>query len=175
MTVHEETLLDTFSITDTVDDPLIILKSNLDKLRRLVVEKNSLPTDLQKMQRMMIYSFCITSLEVCLSDLYKTALKNKLFHDRQIGELERTVLTKLYKQVSFQNLSNAKKPFKDLLSVDFPTNCTELQALIQKRHDFIHGGGRNAEGLDIDTNVNEIEELIDKVENFCTDIGQQLN
>jgi hypothetical protein len=52
------------------ENSLEILKDNLQKLKRLVEKKDSFEVELQKFQRMMIFVFCITSLESYLFDVF---------------------------------------------------------------------------------------------------------
>jgi hypothetical protein len=61
-------------------EPLANLKKNLDLLSRLLEEKEHFSPDLQKFQLMMVFSFCITSLESYLSDTFaRTVLGDKNF------------------------------------------------------------------------------------------------
>jgi hypothetical protein len=126
---------DFYEIDAALDNqtPLVNLTHSLLRLRRLLAEKDKMDQSLHKFQLMMIYGFCITSLEAYLSDAFAKRVMND---------------------------TNLKKKY--------------LAKFINKRHDFVHRGGKDTEGQEVTTTEREVEALIKAVEDFCAVIDAQI-
>lgn len=187
---------DYYEIDAALDNqtPLISLKQNLEKLKKLLIYKDGFEEELQKFQHMMIYGFCITSLESYLSDMFtkqvfknqahkqkyletESTLKNKKFSYPQIMDIYKKLDLDLKKEIAdttFHNLSRVKGLFQGVLGIDIG-DISDLNRFINKRHDFVHRGGKDKEGNEVDTTVPEINDLIVKVESFCSAIDEKIN
>jgi len=173
--------------------PLDILQESLEKMKRLTRSKDSLSPDLQKFQRMMIFSFCITALETYLADVFgkkifedeetkqkyleaEANLKDQKFTYAQVYSIHKkmdAIIRAELKDTTFHNLSRAKKLFQGVLGIDIG-NISDLSRYIDKRHHFIHRGGKDKNDNAVDTTVQEINDLIEKIFAFCTTIDRQI-
>ena len=175
--------------------PFNNLGNNVQTLRELIDKKDALEfADLQRFQLMMIFSFCITTLETYLSDTFTKhvfsgqeerekylqndgGLKDKNF---KYGEIYRhhakidEVIKEQISNTSFHNLGRVKPLFKHVMSVDMP-DISGLSRAVKKRHDFIHRGGKDANGDPVSVTKEETLSLVAEIEKFCTSIENQIN
>lgn len=186
---------DFYEINAALDNqtPLINLTQSLLRLRRLLAEKDKMDQSLHKFQLMMIYGFCITSLEAYLSDAFAKRvmndknLKKKYLQSEQSLKEQKIPLSQVYdkyekidalikKEISdttFHNLGRVNRLFKEVLNVDIG-DISNLAKFIHKRHDFIHRGGKDMEGKEVTTTEREVEDLIKAVEDFCAAIDAKI-
>jgi uncharacterized protein YdcH (DUF465 family) len=179
---------DFYEINASLDNqtPLENLRQSLVLLQRLLAEKDQMDHSLHKFQLMMIYIFCITSLETYLSDVFAkhvmndTELKKKYLGSEKSLKEQKISLSQVFdkyeeiddlikKEISnttFHNLRRVKWLFQEVLNVDIG-DISNLANLIHKRHDFIHRGGKDTEGREVITTKLEVEDLIKAVEDFC--------
>ena len=186
---------DFYEINAALDNqtPLENLRQSLVLLRRLLAEKDQMDQSLHKFQLMMIYGFCITSLEAYLSDVFAkrvindTKLKKKYLQSEKSLKEQKIFLSQVFdkyekiddlikKEISgttFHNLGCVKGLFREVLNVDIG-DISNLAKLIHKRHDFIHRGGKDTEGKEVITTKLEVEDLIKAVEDFCAAIDAKI-
>lgn len=186
---------DFYEIDAALDNqtPLVNLTQSLVRLRLLLAEKDKMDQSLHKFQLMMIYGFCITSLEAYLSDAFAKRvmsdknLKKKYLQSEQSLKEQKISLSQVYekyekidalikKEISdttFHNLGRVKRLFEEVLNVDIG-DIANLAKFIHKRHDFIHRGGKDTEGKEVTTTEREVEDLIKAVEDFCVEIDAKI-
>jgi len=186
---------DLYEIDAALDNqtPLLNLAQSLLRLRRLLAEKDKMDQSLHKFQLMMIYGFCITSLEAYLSDAFakrvmsdrdlkkkylqsERSLKEKKISLSQVYEMHEKIDALIKKGISdttFHNLARVKRLFKEVLNVDIG-DIANLTRFIHKRHDFVHRGGKDTEGKEVITTEPEVEDLIKAVEDFCAAIDEKI-
>lgn len=187
---------DFYEIDAALDNqtPFVNLAQSLLRLRRLLAEKDKMDQSLHKFQLMMIYGFCVTSLEAYLSDVFAKRvmsdqnLKKKYLQSEQSLKEQKISLSQVYDQyqkiddvikkeiadTTFHNLPRVKWLFKEVLNVDIGDIST-LAKFIHKRHDFVHRGGKDTEGQEVTTTEREVEDLIKAVEDFCAAIDAQIS
>lgn len=181
------------AVVDNRNTPLENLKKSLTLLSKLLDEKQYFQIELQKFQFMMIYSFCITSLESYLSDTFvkqvlgDQKLKKEYLNSEASFKEKKIFLSKIFDEYSsidsliknqlqdttFHNLIRAKKLYQDVLKIDIG-NIENLIQLINKRHDFVHRGGKNKNGKSVSTNKEEIIQMITDIKNICSSIESSL-
>jgi len=186
---------DFYEIDAALDNqtPLVNVTQSLVRLRRLLAEKDKMDQSLHKFQLMMIYGFCVTSLEAYLSDVFAKCvmndknLKKKYLQSEQSLKEHKIYLSQVYdkyekiddvikKEISdttFHNLGRVQRLFKEVLNVDIG-DISNLARFIHKRHDFIHRGGKDTEGKEVTTTEQEVEDLIKAVEDFCAAIDAKI-
>jgi len=170
------------------------LYNNLNSMRSLLKEKDLMDAKLHRFQLMMIYGFCITSLESYLSDVFARqifsddCLKEKYLNAEKSLKEQKFSLGDLYKKhktidavikkkiasTSFHALEKVKGLYKNVLNVDIG-DISDLVVSINKRHDFIHRGGKDIDGNEVTTSKQEVEELINRVENLCRDLESKID
>lgn len=177
----------------TATDSLLSLGKNLDLLTSLIQKNDELEPDLQKFQMMMTFTFCITSLETYLADTFiRTVYTNeavkkiyvfkwKPFKETKISLNEiYNELKKIDKRVKdeligiiFHNLGNIKPIYRDVLKIDIG-DIAFLSQCVNKRHDFVHRGGKDKEGKEITTSKEEILKMIQDIYSMCTKIDAEI-
>jgi len=185
-----------YEVEAALDDqkPLENLKQNLSLLRQLLAEKDLMDQSLHKFQLMMIYTFCVTSLEAYLSDMFvkkvmsdKELKKKYLQSEKKFGK-EKIRISQIFekyegidailkKQISntiFHNLAHVKGLFKGVFNADMG-DIGELAKCINKRHDFVHRGGKDKDGNEVTASKLEAEKLISVIEAFYKMVDRQIN
>ncbi len=87
--------------------------------------------------------------------------------------IEATIKTKIA-DTTFHNLGRVKPLFKNVLGIDIG-DIGDLARLIEKRHDFVHRGGKDKDGNEVTTTKAEVEGLITKIREFCRHIDTALD
>ena len=173
--------------------PLDNLEKSLSCLRELIKQKDLMDPSLQQFQLMMIFTFCIGSLEAFLSDVFarkvfmddkykgrylkaETKLSQKKillssFHE-QPELLDQEIKNEIM-STSFHALEKISGLFKGVFSVDLG-DVGDLIELIKKRHDFVHRGAKDVDGRDVKTTKKEVEDLINKIEVLCKHVYQEM-
>jgi hypothetical protein len=83
------------------------------------------------------------------------------------------VIKKEISDTTFHNLGRVQRLFKEVLNVDIG-DIANLAKFINKRHDFIHRGGKDTKGNEVITTETEVEDLIKAVEDFCAAIDAKI-
>ena len=174
-------------------EPLKNLKENLDLLLQLLEEKEHFLPNLQKFQLMMVFSFSITSLESYLSDTFARSvlndneLKKKYLNSEKSLKKEKILLSEIFdkyfnidnkikdkiQNTTFHNLGTAKKLYKAVLDIDLG-NISTLIKLVNKRHNFVHRGGKDKDGTEVLTNKTEVMDMINTINKMCLKIENEL-
>lgn len=180
----------------STDGEIVIrLLKDIDQIEAIVKHSETLNPLEIKFANIMHYSFCITCLESFLSDIFaRIVLRNeeykikflksdKLLSEKKIpyGELFAfikeidSILSKRIVEISFHNIHQAKTLYQSVLGIEMdPPDVEFLRKKIDKRHDFVHRGGKNPEGVTVETNKDEIIELIDFIKRFCIQLNVAL-
>jgi hypothetical protein len=133
---------------------------------------------------MMIFGFCITALEAYLAGVFarkvmnddklkerflKHAMNDQKMPLAEFYQIQKTIDTTIKAKIadmSFHSLGRVKPLFKNVLQTDIG-DIAELARLIEKRHDFVHRGGKDKNGNEVTTTETEVEALIAKIREFC--------
>lgn len=176
------------------------LHRSLESMKQLLEEKDLMNANLHKFQLMMVFGFCITSLEAYLWHVFTTkvlkdeALKKKYIKsDGQLNSFKKTAsqiylqkdkISELMNEIeehvkntlqekSFHNITQTVKLYKDVFGLDL-TSLSQFDMLIKKRHDFIHRGGKSKDGSEVLTSKSEVENLINDIKVFCNNLDVQI-
>lgn len=175
----------------------------LENLTKLLAEVKKLPADQQQFQLMMIFSFCITTLECFLSGTFtkvvlndeakkaKYLSENRTLKEQKISlpELHKLgdgVMTRISDHIkgtitdtTFHNLKIVPALYKKVLDVDFDIKkiggVGDLIPLVEKRHHFVHRGGIDKDGNLVTTDVAEVKKLLNRIRKMCKAIHAVLN
>jgi len=174
------------------EDPFQTLNEKLSSIEELLNESSK---DKQ-FQLRMIFVFVITNLETYLSDTFvkhiltlsivQNTREKFLKVSRKLNEIK-IPLSDIFRRydnidneikdeiqnTSFHNLPLAKKFFSEVLEIKFD-DTQHLENLIKKRHDFVHRGGKDKDGQEVNTNEQEIRNLIQLVREFTQDLNGKL-
>lgn len=167
--------------------PLKGLNNNLSQLELLLEQKDLTDPSLHEFQRMMIFSFAITSLETYLFEAFiqkvmlDPSLKAKYMAENFKGakidiadipaKIDNVIKTKIA-STTFHDLVKVGKLFSSILNISLPNN--QLEASIIKRHDFVHRCGKDADGNVIVSTKEEVTNLIRDVSAFCCEIKEKI-
>lgn len=169
------------------------LKNSLKSVSKLIAHSKDFDQQEQKFSNMMNFSFCITLLEAYLSEVFTRAVFSSQKMKTQflkkdpilgpskfpLGDIfERfnnidTFIKMHISQISFHNLSQIKAMFKSVLEIDVG-KIDALISYVDKRHDFVHRGGKTKDGKTVETNLKEIGQLIKSIEKFVVNIDTKL-
>lgn len=136
----------------------------------------------------------ITALESYLSDAFITTIRNESAAMRKFVEKnpefqkEKCPLSEIYRQMeglrkkvlgylvdmSWHNLPKVKEMFKEALGIDFPQNLKEVYTAITVRHDIVHRNGKTKDGKEHLISVEDIGELLRRVESFVLQTNTEL-
>lgn len=172
-------------------EPFEKLTERLNNLLKLLDEKERFDPALQKFQRMMVYSFSVTTLETFLWELFtkrvfqsdktrKLFLENEpSFKDSKVklseilqhcSTLDKRLKDKIL-STSFHNIARVKPLFEAL---GFELGDVEpVGKLVKKRHDFVHRSGNDSDGNEVDTTVSEITSCIEEIKRFSERLNSQ--
>jgi hypothetical protein len=173
-------------------NPFQTLNEKLSSIEELL---NELSKDKQ-FQLRMIFVFVITNLETYLSDTFVKHIltlsivpntrEKFLKASRKLNEIK-IPLSDIFRRydsidneikdeiqnTSFHNLPLAKKLFSEVFEIKFH-DTQQLENLIKKRHDFVHRGGKDKDDQEVNTDEQEIKELIKLVREFTQDLNGKL-
>jgi transcription elongation factor Elf1 len=150
-------------------------------------------SNLQKTLLRQIYSSIISCLEDYLSstlirevlnvDLYfknfvrtNPRIKDRKFNLNDIyEELEKLtdVVKKELVDVIYHDLPKVRLMYQGALKIDFP-EIADLMKIIMTRHDMVHRNGKDKDGKIIELNEGIIDDVIDMVQDFVTDIESRI-
>lgn len=177
--------------------PIDAVYLRLQKLGKLLDEKEMMDASVQDFQRMMIYSFCITTLESFLSDtLIKRVMQEATLKAKYLNAINGKVkpsLAKLYQlqntsevqawldeiirahhiNTVFHNIKTAKQLYSDILGVEL-AGIDEMTDAVKKRHDIVHRAGKDKDGNALSITVSEIKQLIEKIGGICRSIDARV-
>lgn len=169
-----------------------IINTEIDNLKELskIDLRNS---NLQNTLFRQIFSGTIT----CLEDYLSSTIINKVFQNDEYFKNfvetnpkikdRRFPLNQIYDQMEnltnivkqelidiiYHDLPKVRNLYQDTLKIQFPS-IKDLMAIIKTRHDMVHRNGKDKEGKRITLAQENIEEVIQKVETFITEIEGQL-
>lgn len=168
--------------------PFSVLETRLTKLEKMTT-KNSNSPDLRK----MIFTFCITSLEAYLYEIFIGNLNSderKIKYLQNEGRLKdkKIPLPTIYKEYAniddtiygsielktFSNFDQVFPLFKGVLGISFG-DVGPLNRFITRRHGFVHKFGIGKDGDEDDASVDDIKALIQEIKTLCSGIDKQLN
>ncbi|TAE32822.1 MAG: hypothetical protein EAY65_06165 [Alphaproteobacteria bacterium] len=165
-------------------EPFTQLNKNLNLLLSLMEKKDSFELELQNFQLMMVFSFCITSIESYLSDTFARIVMqdNKLKKEYTRKNLDKKIsvhealdigadgIDKMIKEkiqnTSFHNLEIAKKLYREVIGIDIG-DISAFMPFINKRHDFVHRNGKDKEGQNVETTKEEVIKMIENIMILC--------
>ncbi len=180
--------------------PINTLISSLNSMTELLAAKDATEPHLHRFQLMMIFSFCITTLEAYLGHVFTTAVlgseDSKIKYLRSGGRMDGfkktaaqiyehrnnvaglveaidTHVKRTLQETTFHNIEQVTKLYKIVLGQDI--DLTPFDAAIKKRHDFVHRGGRDNSGTDVPIMKPEAEELVEKIRAFCVNLDHSMN
>lgn len=168
-------------------NPRDAVRIRLGKLRRMLNQKELLEAELQDFQRMMIFTFCITTMESFLSDVFVRKVmanpecKEKFLSADKVLSEEKLLLSEIFKRqkeldvevkkrlmdITFHHLPNVAALYKKVIGIQLNEIIRPLIPAVEKRHDIIHRAGRDKEGNPVGITVEEIRALIDQVDHLC--------
>lgn len=158
----------------------------LTKLSKLKVEDK----DLEKILMRQIFISVIGTMETFLSETFinltndndtyfrnfiesHPEFKKRKFELREIfnenENLKETAKVVMLETI-YHNLPTVKEMFADTFKIKFP-KINIVYPLILKRHDLVHRNGKTKENIEVETNDKAIEELINNVCEFVTQIA----
>lgn len=183
-------------------DPIETLHNSLESMERLLKEKDLMDESLHRFQLMMIFGFCITSLESYLYHIFtEKVLTNEILkikyieYDTRVKGFKKTAcelylakdeLEKIMEEVdnhikstlqniTFHNIKQTKKLYKNVLEINLD-NFEQFGDFVKKRHSFVHLGGKSKDGgSEIKTSKEEIEDLIGKIKKFCDSLDKKVD
>ncbi|MEA9357208.1 hypothetical protein SHI21_13370 [Bacteriovorax sp. PP10] len=167
-------------------------KASLSSIEKLL-GKRKLAYEEKKFNEMMTFSFCITIMETYLSDIFlrvilkNVDLKKKYLQNDKILSKTNISLGELFDKydkvdaimrdrihnTSFHNLATVKAIFNTVLGIDIG-DISVLSKYVEKRHDFVHRGGKSKEGQPVSTSEKEIKELVRLVRRCCLDLDSKI-
>lgn len=153
-----------------------------------LIHKNSL--------HKMLYAHTITIMETYLSDtliqkiLSSEEIKRKFiekytdydtkkicFKDilSELEKLEKTIKTDL-QELIYHNLGKIKPIYKAILDIKFGKDETsKIMQCVNKRHHIVHRNGKDKEDNPIQINIKDVEDVLEKVYNFISNIEKQIS
>jgi hypothetical protein len=96
--------------------------------------------------------------KIKLSDVFK-----------QIERIEKLAKSEL-RDIVWHNLKRAQPLYKGTLEIAFPDSLESIYKAVSVRHDLVHRNGKTKEGEQINISKEATTELIDKVEQFVSEI-----
>lgn len=144
----------------------------------------------------MLYAHTITIMETYLSDtliqkiLSSEEIKRKFIEKykgynkknicfknilSELEKLEKTIKTDL-QELIYHNLEKIKPIYKAILDIEFGKDETsEIMQCVNKRHHIVHRNGKDKENNPIQINIKDVEDVLEKVYNFISNIEKQIS
>lgn len=141
----------------------------------------------------LLYAYTITSLEAYLSDAFITCIRTPNYFRAFIEsdpelKSEKLTVSEIYKKMEtlqadalkriqsivFHRLDIVQRMYADTLGIDFPPGMKDLIPAVLKRHDIIHRGCKNKEGVEFEISKAEVEALIDLVDKFVSALDEKI-
>jgi hypothetical protein len=163
--------------------------NNLTTLRQLALIE--VDDENKKTMLYMIYTHTITCLEAFLSEYFiekvlrdDTYLKsffknNQEFKERKFtlndifteyNEVRKTALAYLT-EITWHKVEKISKLYKDVLEIEFPQDIGSIYRMVGKRHDIVHRCGKTKDGLDIELNNSDIQEIFNETSRLAEHIN----
>lgn len=152
-----------------------------------LIHKNSL--------HKMLYAHTITIMETYLSDTliqkilsseeikrkfiekYKDYNTKKIFFKDILSELEKlekTIKTDL-QELIYHNLGKIKPIYEAILDIEFGDDTSKIMQCVNKRHHIVHRNGKDKDNNPIQINIEDVEDVLEKVYNFISNIEKQIS
>lgn len=166
---------------------IVEIYSILENSKNLI-HKNSL--------HKMLYAHTITIMETYLSDtliqkiLSSKEIKRKFIENytdydtkkicfkdilSELEKLEKTIKTDL-QELIYHNLGKIKPIYKAILDIEFGKDETsKIMQCVNKRHHIVHRNGKDKEDNPIQINIKDVEDVLEKVYNFISNIEKQIS
>jgi hypothetical protein len=166
---------------------IVEIYSILENSKNLI-HKNSL--------HKMLYAHTITIMETYLSDtliqkiLSSKEIKRKFIENytdydtkkicfkdilSELEKLEKTIKTDL-QELIYHNLGKIKPIYKAILDIEFGKDETsKIMHCVNKRHHIVHRNGKDKEDNPIQINIKDVEDVLEKVYNFISNIEKQIS
>lgn len=143
----------------------------------------------------MLYAHTITIMETYLSDtliqkiLSSEEIKRKFiekykdyntkkicFKDilSELEKLEKTIKTDL-QELIYHNLEKIKPIYKAILDIEFGDDTSKIMQCVNKRHHIVHRNGKDKDNNQIQINIQDVEDVLEKVYNFISNIEKQIS
>lgn len=166
---------------------IVEIYSILENSKNLI-HKNSL--------HKMLYAHTITIMETYLSDtliqkiLSSKEIKRKFIENytdydtkkicfkdilSELEKLEKTIKTDL-QELIYHNLGKIKPIYKAILDIEFGKDETsKIMQCVNKRHHIVHRNGKDKDNNQIQINIEDVEDVLEKVYNFISNIEKQIS
>ena len=166
---------------------IVEIYSILENSKNLI-HKNSL--------HKMLYAHTITIMETYLSDtliqkiLSSKEIKRKFIENytdydtkkicfkdilSELEKLEKTIKTDL-QELIYHNLGKIKPIYKAILDIEFGKDETsQIMQCVNKRHHIVHRNGKDKDNNPIQIYIEDVEDVLEKVYNFISNIEQQIS
>lgn len=92
---------------------------------------------------------------------------------KRMDGLKKQVFAHLQK-TNWHQLNEAKKTYEKCFSIEFP-NTNALKGDILTRHDIVHRGGKNTDGVAIAVSAEEVRNVVDRVRSFAQDLESEFD
>ncbi|WP_160680668.1 HEPN domain-containing protein [Clostridium sp. C8-1-8] len=164
--------------------------SNIKKLTQISIDDD----DTAKVMNRLLYANIITAMETYLSDaLIDTTFSSGELINNFSNSNEETVKRKIsiydalkgekyilaivnedMRNILYHNIPKVKKIYKFTLDIDFHQEAEKLMKFVDVRHDIVHRNGKNKEKKEIEISKEDIDDVINKVVEFITDLDSKL-
>ncbi|MEE1143425.1 MAG: HEPN domain-containing protein [Bacteroidales bacterium] len=166
---------------------IVEIYSILENSKNLI-HKNSL--------HKMLYAHTITIMETYLSDtliqkiLSSKEIKRKFIENytdydtkkicfkdilSELEKLEKTIKTDL-QELIYHNLGKIKPIYKAILDIEFGKDETsKIMQCVNKRHHIVHRNGKDKDNNPIQIYIEDVEDVLEKVYNFISNIEKQIS
>lgn len=159
---------------------------NLRKLNTISIIDEKLKNPFKR----LLYAGAVTCLETYLSEiLFKKVIENEFNIKKYISKcmnknkynsiIEKKEISEeeLKKEVEddiikfpYHRLKDVKERYKFFFNIQIP-DYNEISKIIRFRHIIIHRNGKDKSGYELPLDTNKVDETINKVEKFITDIN----
>ena len=142
----------------------------------------------------LLFAHTITSLEAYLSDAFITCIENPkhftAFIESDPDFKKQTItVSEIYKKtetlqsdvlkriqsIVFHRLPIVQQMYRGTLRIEFPSGMKDLMLAIKRRHDIIHRGCRDLDGVDFEVTKAEVQALLLVVETFVTKLDGEVS
>lgn len=164
--------------------------SNIKKLSQICIDDY----ETAKVMNRLLYANIITAMETYLSDaLIETTFNSSELINNFSSSNEETVKRKIsindalkgkkyildiinedMRSILYHNIPKVKKIYKFTLAIDFHLEAEKLMKFVDVRHDIVHRNGKNKAREEIEISKEDIDDVINKVVEFITDLDSKL-
>jgi hypothetical protein len=170
--------------------PFERFENNLKTLKQLALIE--VDDENKKTMLYMIYTHTITCLEAFLSEYFiekvlsdDTYLKsffknNQDFKEKKFtmndifteyNQIRKTALTYLT-EITWHKLEKVSMLYKDVLDLEFPKDIGSIYRIVRRRHDIVHRCGKTKDGLDIELDISDIQEIFNETSRLVEHIAK---